>query len=123
MERIIILFGIVIAGSGLVLTFRPSFVTGFIDKYLGNPWLYAFAIAVRLVVGLLLVQLAAQSRFPLVITILGWVMIAAAVFLAALGLKRFTRFIRWIIDKVKPWVRAGGLFALVFGAFLVYAFV
>ena len=63
-------------------------------------------------------QLAVQSRFPLVITILGWISLAAALSLAAMGFRRFTRFIRWIMEKVKPWSRWGGLFAVAFGAFL-----
>ena len=40
-----------------------------------------------------------------------------------LGRRRFVRFLHWIIEKVKPLARVGGLFAVAFGAFLVYAFV
>lgn len=119
----IILIGILVVGSGLVLLLRPSLVFGFIENRDQSAWLYAFAIGMRLVLGLLLVQAADQSRFPLVMTILGWIFLAAALFLAALGLKRFFRFIRWIMEIMKPWSRAIGLVAVLFGVFLVYAFV
>ena len=114
---------LLIVGSGLVLLVHPPLIIGFIERRDESAWLYAFGIGVRLILGLLLIQLAVQSRFPLVITILGWISLAAALSLAAMGFRRFTRFIRWIMEKVKPWSRWGGLFAVAFGAFLVYAFV
>ena len=123
MTLIIILFGILMAGSGLVLMVRPSLIIDFIEVRDESAWLYAFGIGVRLLLGLLLVQLADQSRYPLVVEILGWISLAAALFLAVLGFSRFTRFMRWIMEKTKPWSRVAGLFAVAFGAFLVYAFV
>ena len=123
MTLIIILFGILIAGSGLVLLVQPAVITGFIEKRDESVWLYAFGIGVRVLLGLLLIVLSDESRFPLVMVILGWISLAAALFLQVLGLKRFTRFMRWIIPKAKPWSRLAGLLAVAFGAFLVYAFV
>jgi hypothetical protein len=122
MELIIVLVGILIFVSGCVLIVRPEVVIGVIEKRDESPWLYAMAIGVRAALGLLLIVLAERSRFPLTMVVLGWISIAAAVVLQALGRPRFTRFMRWIIRKVKPWARMGGLFAVLFGAFLVYAF-
>lgn len=123
MELIVILFGVLILCSGVVLMVTPSVVFGFMERRDDSAWLYAFAIVVRVLLGLLLIVLADNSRFPLVMVVLGWLFLAAAVFLQALGLKRFTRFMRWLMPKVKPWARWVGPFAVVFGAFLVYAFV
>ena len=85
--------------------------------------MYAAAIGVRAVLGLVLIQQAMNSKFPLVIEILGWISLAAAVILAVLGRRRFTRLMLWIIGKARPFAPVGGAFAVLFGAFLVYAFV
>jgi hypothetical protein len=123
MITIILLISALISIAGIVLMIRPSFVIGFIESCSDQVWVYIFAVGLRLVMGLLLIQQAAYSRFPLIIEIFGWVLLAAALFLAALGRKRFTRFIKWIIEKMNLFIRAGGLFAVAFGAFLIYAFV
>ena len=123
MELFIIMFGVLILASSGVVIVRPELIIGFMEKRDESPWLYAFAIVVRAVLGVLLIVLAERSRFPLAIIIIGWISLAAALGLQAMGRPRFTRFMRWIMEKVKPWARLGGLFGLLFGAFLVYAFV
>lgn len=123
MELFIILFAILILAASCVLVVKPELIVGFMEKRDDSPWLYAFAIVVRAVMGVLLIVLADRSRFPLAIIIFGWVFIAAALGLQAMGRPRFTRFIRWTMGKVRPWARWGGLFGVLFGAFLLYAFV
>jgi hypothetical protein len=123
MIALIIVLGVFICLAGLYLLIRPA---QFIDQIaaLGDRiWVYAAAIGVRAVLGLILVQQAMNSKFPLIIEILGWISLAAAVILAALGHGRFTRLMFWIIGKARPIAPVGGLFAVLFGVFLVYAFV
>ena len=123
MITVVIVFGVLITLAGLYMAARPA---KFIDQIaaLGDRiWVYAAAIGVRAVLGLVLIQQAASSKFPLVIEILGWISLAAAMILAALGHGRFTRLMFWIIGKARPIAPVGGLFAVLFGAFLVYAFV
>lgn len=122
MILLILVFGCLIAGAGVLLLVRPVLVMGLIESNGERAWIYATAVGARVVLGLLLIQQAAQSKFPLVIEILGWFSLVAAIFLAVLGRQRFTRFLNWILEKVKPFARVGGLFAAVFGAFLFYAF-
>ena len=122
MELIIILFGALILASGAVLLVRPEVITGFMERNDESPWLYAFAIVVRVALGVVLIVLSERSRFPTVIVVLGWISIAAALFLQAMGRPRFTRFMRWVMQKVNPWSRWGSLLALLFGGFLIYAF-
>jgi hypothetical protein len=119
---LIILLAALFLIAGLVLMIRPSLVIGFIETYEERTWMYASAVVIRLLLGLLLIRAAVHSRFPLTVEVVGWIILAAGLFLAVIGRRRFTLLTRWIIDKAKPFVLAGGLFATLFGAFLVFAF-
>ena len=69
--------------------------------------------------GRILIQQSTHSKLPLIIEILGWLMMLAALFLLLLDR---TRLKRWLMTKLKQLSRLAGLFALVFGAFLICAF-
>lgn len=122
MILLILLFGGLMTIAGLLLMMRPALVIGLMESHGDRVWLYATAVGARVLLGLVLIQQAVHSKFPLLIEVFGWISLAAAMFLAALGRRRFERFMRWIIAKVKPFAGVGGLFAVVFGVFLVYAF-
>jgi len=81
------------------------------------------AIVVRLVLGVLLIYQSGASKYPLVIEIIGWLSIVAAVFFTVIGRNNFKRLISWALSLAKPFGRVGGVVAVCFGAFLVYAFV
>ena len=69
--------------------------------------------------GRILIQQSTHSKLPLIIENLDWLMMLAALFLLLLGR---ARLMRWLMTKLKQLSRLAGLFALVFGAFLIYAF-
>jgi len=122
MLLVIDIFSVLISIAGMILVLNPALMLDFIKRFAGNPVLYATAIIVRLVFGLLLVTYAGVSRFPLTVTFIGWIAVIAAVLFAWLGQERFTGLIKWILHTVTPFARAGGAIAILFGAFLLYAF-
>jgi hypothetical protein len=122
MIGLIIAFGVFITTAGLAMLIRPALVIGMIQAHGERVWVYAVAIGIRAVLGLVLIQQAAHSKFPLVISVLGWISLLAALSLAALGRRRFARLIYWIIARVGSFAPVGGLLAVLLGAFLVYAF-
>ena len=85
--------------------------------------LYVTAVVIRLVLGVLLIYQSDVSRYPVVIEIIGWLSITAAVFFTVIGHGNFCRIMDWAFSLLKPWGRAGGVLAACFGAFLVHAFV
>ena len=123
MIYLIILFGGLMTIAGIVLLIRPALVINFIESNGDKVWLYTLAIVVRILLGWILVQYSANSKFPLLIEILGWLMILAGLSFLLIGRSRFVRFMNWIIGKLKPFVPLAGVFAMAFGVFLVYAFV
>jgi hypothetical protein len=119
----IIIFGVLTCLAGLVILVRPATVFGLLRKNSDKIGLYVLAVVVRLVLGAFLVIQAGASKFPYVIEFIGWLSIIAAVVLAVIGRKNFSKLMAWALSKVKTWGRLSGLLAMALGAFLVYAFI
>ena len=98
-------------------------IFGYLRNNLDKLKLHILAVVVRLVLGVLLIYQADVSKFPLAIEIIGWLSIAASIFLAAIGRRNFVRLMSWALSFIKNAGRIGGIVAVTFGAFLVYAYV
>lgn len=122
MILLIQLFGALIALAGILIAVNPDTVFGPLRQHSGNPALHGAAVLVRLLIGALLIAQAANSRYPQVITILGWLSVAAAIGLALIGRTNFEKLMNWAFNLVDKFGRLAGLVAILFGAFLVYAF-
>lgn len=123
MNLLIITFGAATLLVGIVILINPEIIFGFLRKDLDKLLLHIVAVAVRLVIGVLLISQSGFSRFPVIIEALGWLSILAALLLAVMGRGNFHRLMSWALSLSKPLGRFGGAFAVAFGAFLVYAFV
>ncbi|MBW2252864.1 MAG: hypothetical protein JRF60_20180 [Deltaproteobacteria bacterium] len=55
--------------------------------------------------------------------LIGWLSIVAAIFLSVMGRRNFNRLMSWALSLSKPLGHVGGVLAVAFGAFLIYAFV
>ena len=80
-----------------------------------------FAVAVRIILGLALILYADQSKFPVILEVIGWLSLAAAVTIAVIPHAQFHRLISWVLDRFQGYVWIGALAAIGFGVFLVYA--
>ena len=123
MTSIILLFAFLTFIAGIIILFDPEIIFGVIRDNLNKPELRVVAVVLRLVLGILLVEYAPVSRFPLVIEVLGWLSIAAAVTFMLIGRANFLRLMNWALSLLKPYGRIGGIFAAGFGAFLIWAFI
>lgn len=123
MITLIIIFGALTLLTGIAILVNPEIVFGFIRKHIEKTGLQVLAIVVRLVIGILLVQQSAASRYPLAMEIIGWLAIVAAVIFTVVGRKNFKRLMSWALSLTKTYGRIGGFIAAGFGAFLIYAFV
>lgn len=119
----IIIFGALTLLAGLIIIINPENIFGLLSKHSDKFQMQILAILVRLVLGVLLVYQSGVSKYPLVIEIIGWLSIIAAVFFTVIGRNNFKRLISWALSLAKPLGRVGGFVAVCFGAFLVYAFV
>jgi hypothetical protein len=123
MTLLIIIFGALTLLSGTVIVINPVVIFGFLRDNLDRLLLHILAVVIRLVLGALLIYQSDISRFPLVIEIIGWISIVAAIFLAVMGRRNFKLLMSWALSLSKPFGRVGGVIAVVFGAFLIYSFV
>ena len=119
----ITLFGALTLLAGIIITINPENIFGLFKKHIENIELHILAVVIRLVLGGLLVYYSAVSKFPLIIEVIGWISIVAAIFFALIGHNNFKRLMSWALSQIKPFGRFGGFLAICFGAFLVYAFI
>ncbi|MFW2389217.1 MAG: hypothetical protein ACN4G0_12825 [Polyangiales bacterium] len=84
----------------------------------GGLW---FAAGIRLVLGLALWFAAPASRAPLLLQVLGVVALIAAVVIPFVGVDRFKRLIDWWTKLSPAAMRATSLFAVAFGAAILWA--
>jgi len=122
MTAFIIGFGALTLLAGIIILINPEIIFGFLRKNLDTLIIHILAVAVRLLIGTLLIYQANVSKFPFAIQILGWLSIVAAMFFAIMGRRNFNRLMSWSLSFLKPYGRLGGLIASSFGAFLIYAF-
>ncbi len=123
MTFIIIFFGLMMFLAGVIIVVNPEIIFGLVRNNLEKVSLHVLAIGVRLFIGILLIQYAGESKFPTIIEILGWFFIAAAVVFSVIGRRHFLSLVSWAFSLLKPYGQVGGVMSILFGGFLIYAFV
>ena len=122
MKLIIKLLGILFLLIGISLLIKPEIIIGWIKDNVENTSLYISAIVVRLVLGILFIIAAKESKYPGVIKFFGYITIIAAIIFIFMGHERFQDSISSLIPVFKPYAPVIGLVGMAFGGFLVYAF-
>ena len=123
MNYIVMLFGAATIAAGIIIVINPESVFGFMRRKLNSLGLHIFAVVVRIIIGVALIICAAESKYPTAIIILGWISIVAASVLGIMGRANFKRLMLWALSVVPSFGRIGGLLAILFGSFLLYAVV
>jgi len=123
MTELIIIFGVLTLLAGVVILINPEVIFGYLRSNIDKLGIHVIAVVIRLTIGVLLINQSSLSKFPLVIEILGWLSIIAALSLAVMGRHNFHRLMSWALTFLKPYGRFGGIFATAFGGFIIYAFV
>ena len=123
MYYIIILFGMATIFAGVIILINPDTVFGLLRKKSDALGLHITAVVVRFILGAALIWCATASKYPTAILIIGWITIVAAVVLGIMGRANFIRLMSWALGVSSVFARMGGILAVFFGAFLVYAIV
>lgn len=121
MNYIVDLFGALLIAGGLILLIKPAYLVGLLRSHAEELLLYVLAIGVRLIFGAALVLVAESSKFPVTLSVLGYLTLAAVLVLVAMGHTRFKGLMTWALNNAMKYAWAGGLFALLLGAFIIYA--
>ena len=123
MNYVVILFAAATIIAGLIIMIRPESIFGLLRRKSESLSLHILAVVVRVIIGVALIICAPESKFPAAISILGWVSIIAASILGIVGRNNFKRLMSWALGLTPSLGRIGGLVAILFGGFLLYAVV
>ena len=123
MNYIVMLFGAATIAAGIIIVINPESVFGLMRRKLNTLGLHILAVVVRIIMGVALIICAAESKYPTAILILGWISIVAASVLGIMGRPNFKRLMSWALSVAPSFGRIGGLLAILFGGFLIYAVV
>ena len=121
MGYIILVFGVLILLAGVVILAKPESIFGILRSHSESLSVHILAVATRIVLGVALIVYAGDSKHPHILEILGWLTIAAAIGLGVIGRSNFKRLMKWALALALPYGRIGGVVAVLFGGFLVYA--
>ena len=119
MKPIIVIFGALICLAGLVILIAPEKFKSVMNNWTGQPR-FLLAVIVRVVIGAILLAEAANLKFPFAMKIIGGISIVAAIGILLIGQDRLDRFIAFWMRKSDNWFRVSSVFAMAFGAFLIY---
>ena len=120
MTLLIGLLGLLIAGLGVVGSFRPHVIIAAVQGWQARTR-FQVAIGLRVLFGIVLLLGAADSRFPNALYLLGGIAIIATVLLVLLGATRTDRLVQRWFDQPPALIRAWLMSAVLFGGFLAYA--
>ncbi len=106
-----------------MLIVRPDYIFSIFKKYGESLSLHIFAVIVRVLLGVALVLGASESKFPVVLQNFGWLTISVALIVSVIGRERFKSLIKWSVKVTPPFQRLMGIFAIIFGCFLIYSII
>ena len=120
MRWVAIAFGAVIAAIGIVGLADPALLldaTSFMQTSVG---LY-IAAAFRVVFGVVLIWIAATSRMPRTLRILGAFTVLAGIITPFIGVERVRAIVEWWSAQGVVFMRTWATVAVIFGIFIIYA--
>lgn len=107
---------------GVALLIWPGIIFDFVGKYADSVGLFQAAIGIRVVLGIVILQVATQSKHPGVMLVLGWFVLLAAIGIALTGHTNFKQLLHWVLGFNRHWARLSGLLSALFGYYLYYVF-
>ena len=120
MKPLTMAIGLAIATIGLVVLAAPSLLVEFGQSLLTPAGLYIIA-TLRIVIGLVLVRVAPDSRTPKVFRIVGILMIIAGLLTPFFGVERSRAIFDWWSSQGPLFMRLGAVAVAAVGLFIVYA--
>ncbi len=119
MKIVIALVGLLIFVAGLLILKSPQIFRNAMNSFTGQRR-FLFAVIARIIIGAILLLEAPNLKFTLAMQIIGGISILAAVGLLLMGQERMDRMIDLFMRLSVEVFRLVSVFAIAFGAFLIY---
>ena len=114
-QLIVVLLGASVGVLSLWGMAAPDKLMRMVRGVMEKRWGMAFAVGVRIVLGVSLLVAAPPSAFPLLFKIIGWLSLIAAAALPVIGFGRLRRLFDWFQKlpnlAIRLWLIVGVLFA------------
>lgn len=117
----IVVFGAGMVGISLALIVNPDVSAEAVLRFVRLRYFHPFEIVTRIGFGVLFVMYADQSKFPTIIRVVGYVLIAVGLGLLVTPPSYHRRFGVWSVEKFSKYFRVAGLGSLAFGVFLIFS--
>ncbi len=120
MATLALTLSVLLSAFGLLGIISPEQLAAFARLFLtpGGLWL---AAAIRVVLGVVFVLAAPQSRLPWTVRAVGTVSILGGVITPVLGIDRHRQILDWWMGRGAGFMRSWSMVALVIGVILTYA--
>ncbi|TLU59472.1 hypothetical protein FE810_16855 [Thalassotalea litorea] len=97
MSFIITLFATCSLVIGIIGLLKPVVLTNAIEKHYRRPGVHYISIMLRVIIGLGLVVMADDTRAPIVIELMAWLIIGSAIFDAIKGRQNHINMFEWLL--------------------------
>jgi len=120
MPVFVLLTGVIMLLFGVAFLIAPSIVRHWFSRITVWKQFYPIA-ALRIVIGILFLVAAKETRFPVFVTVMGTISIVAGLALPVLGTERIRAFAKWGLERSDSSLRLWALAASAVGIMLVWA--
>ncbi len=120
---LIAFIGILMMLLSVMMIVNPDRWSERIVTFSEKPYFHPFEVLSRFIFGLVFIIFAEQTLYPVLMSVIGYVLLAVAAGLLILMPARHRRFATWSAHRFKKMFRPMALGSLIFGSFIVYAVV
>jgi hypothetical protein len=120
MKIIVLFIGIFILVVGIAILISPAALRQLLHKFLEKRWL-PYATALRIIVGVIFVFAAPQTKMPQIIWGLGILFILAGIIIPLLGAKRIEGVANWWLGMPDVVLRLWAVLAGILGILIAWA--
>jgi len=118
---VVSIFGLLSLALGLAMIVSPARWAEGIVRFSQKSWFHPFEILTRLGFGAGFILSADQTRYPAVMTAIGWLLVGVGVALLMTPPAKHRAFAVWSAQRFLPVFRIAGCFSCGLGGFLIFA--
>ena len=119
MSTVVVIVGLFMLGMSIALLISPAKLRALLHIFLQKRW-WRFAAAIRVLLGILFVVAASETRAPSLVLAIGIIFILAGLAIPLMGLSRIERMSNWWLERSDRTLRLWALAAGAFGAVILW---
>lgn len=120
MRIVVLIVGFIIFGIGIVVLISPSNLKKMLHIFLTKKWL-SFVTMIRILLGILFLLAASETRAPSFVLALGILFILAGVVIPLMGAARIERLAHWWLERSDGILQLWALLSVAFGAAILWS--